>query len=180
MSFLSTMKASAVIAPTLTPPIDPPSKPKPLTKEELLKIGSPSRKLLTTARQNFIRKGIEGSVEYEIVAGFLTSGLSLDITAEDIEEASKQTGESDGGIDTETQDDNPLIKALKTAAPGIDGAIERMCLQSLEWRDVPFAKNVTLSEGFSIEDPVVGAFGITFKLSASMASILSYAERNGH
>ena len=158
-----------------TPPVI--TLKNPPTREEILQIESPLRKLLTSVRQSLISKQILGTIEIDVVQAFFTHSLSVEITEDDLNNNETESVTPTNDL-FQSDQQLPNIGFFRAALPSVDGAIERMILRSLEWRETSFVDSLQMSDGFSISDPVVGAFGLSFSISAKVSSLLAYAEQH--
>jgi hypothetical protein len=120
-------------------------------------------KLLQIAKDKFIHKGIVGQIQISYSIGPFTSGETIDVSSDDLEEIV----EGDSIVDAAE-----LSEIFKKAVPPIDAGIIKLQLRARERKSKVSIDNITLFEAISISDPFLGAFGISLQLSATVKSLL--------
>lgn len=128
------------------------------------------QKVLRAAIKKFHERGIIGSIE--IYSQF---GMFSNIVSCDVDEDSHEIEEE---IENESDTEEKMRMVDKFAIGAIDTLIRRLEMRAKVYRNKPLAKSVTLSNGMSISDPLLGAFSCSVTISATVLSLFnSIAQR---
>lgn len=132
-------------------------------------------KVLYYARNEYIRKGLVGSICFTFSILAMGSSVQCDVSEASMEDA-EATAEGKAPEENEMFETlGKLALLFRNVLPGVDGAIQRMSLRSRDLKNCKFIDEISMSDSTTLADPSgVTGLSITLQLSASAKSLVVY------
>lgn len=150
---------------------DIPPRPSPQRHDEAIQNEHSMLVILKESRRRFMERGLIGTIEVSASIGIFTSTISCDITAST--ETTEDKAKEDESHATTKEEIANLKMMERITLSYLDGVMVLLEGRAKAYKTLPFADDVSLSNGVYIADPIFGSISFAITLTATVASILA-------
>jgi hypothetical protein len=125
------------------------------------------KSMLKHARDKFIERGLEGSIEIYSLVTIFSHTISCEVSNESA--TAEETDEGEEPVEDST--------SSRTTISMMDSTIRTLELRARGYKNSTFKDDVTLSSGIYVTMPLIGLASISVTFTATVKSLLASAER---